>query len=177
MAVTNEISPPLIHEEERSRTFHISTTLKKIGIDMKISLAIFLALSGYLHADAMTGWEIVENAKSVDAAIGRMENTVKGHPYVMLIHSDSAEEHITGTIIAAYRGEFHQGQQIRCEAPQDLYKVQEPHNEYTSEMFVLCQSVTRDDEGTYVLHDVIVIPKTRYPFLPEVALRIALRLP
>lgn len=144
---------------------------------MKMSIAMLLALSGSLYADAITGWEIVEKAKSVDAAISIMEDTVKGHPYVMLIHSDSSEEHITGTVIAAYRGEFHQGQQIRCEAPKNLYKVQEPYNEYTSEMYVLCQSVTRDDEGTCVLHDVIVIPKTRYPFLPEVALRIALRRP
>lgn len=143
---------------------------------MKTSIVLFLVLSGYLHADAITGWEIVEQ-KTTDAAVCKMERTIKEYPYIMLINSGTSGEQITGKIISVYRGELNQGQHIRCEAPKNLYKVQERYNEYTSEMFVLCKSATIDNEGIYVLNDVLVIPRTHTPFLPEVALRIALRLP
>lgn len=141
---------------------------------MKNHIAMFLVLSGYLHAGVITGWEIV-GQKTTDAAVSKMEQTIKEYPYVMLINSDTSGEQITGKIIAAYRGELNQGQDVQCKAPKNLYRVQVQNNEYLSEMFVLCKSVTIDNEGTYVLNNAIVIPRTRSPFLPEVALRLALR--
>lgn len=136
---------------------------------------MLLALSGYLHADIITGWEIVGN-NSTDGAIYQMKCTAENYPYAMLVNSNASEEQITGKIIAVYRGELNQSRNIRCETPKNLFKVQEQNNEYLSEMFVLCKSVTIDNEGIYVLRDIVVIPRTRTPFLPEIALRRVLQL-
>ncbi len=143
---------------------------------MKLFITMLLALSGYLHADTITGWEIVGN-NSTDKAIYQMKSTVEHYPYALLVNSNVSEEQITGKIIAVYKGELNLSRDIQCEAPKNLFEVQEQNNEYLSEMFVLCKSVTVDNNGIYVLRDTIVIPRTRTPFLPEIALRRALQLP
>lgn len=106
-----------------------------------------------------------------------MKSTVEHYPYALLVNSNVSEEQITGKIIAVYKGELNLSRDIQCEAPKNLFEVQEQNNEYLSEMFVLCKSVTVDNNGIYVLRDTIVIPRTRTPFLPEIALRRALQLP
>ena len=142
----------------------------------KFFLMTAVALCGYLHADSITGWEIVGDACSTDGAVYEMKRTVQDYPYVMLTTAHTTENQITGTIKTVYKGELSQSNKIKCDAPQNLFKVQVENIEYLPEMFVLCKSVTMDTDGIYVLHDAIVIPRTSTPFLPEVALRIVLKL-
>ena len=133
-----------------------------------------IALCGSLHADSITGWETVGDARSTDGAVYEMKRTVQDYPYVMLLTARASENQITGTIKTVYKGELRQSTEINCDAPQNLFQVQEEGREYLPEMFVLCKSVTIDRDGKYLLHDAIIIPRTRAPFLPEVALKIAL---
>ena len=142
--------------------------------EMKTLLTLFMSsLSFAAIGDTITGWDVVGD-DGTDASIFQMCRRVDEKPCVVLAIYTIDNGRIKGTIVSSFKGELNINDRVMCELPPNLHPVKERYNEPLSEMYILAGSIREVRSGEYVLDDCIVVPRTKTPFLPEVALRLAL---